>query len=139
MPKPPVPAEIGAFLALPNPAVIATLASDGAPHTAATWYVWEDGRVLVNMAGDRKRLRHMREDPRVSVTVLGQGEEWYRQVTLRGRVAELAADPDLADIDRISRHYSGEAYRARDQERVSAWLEVTHWFGWASGPWTGEG
>ena len=138
MPKPPVPAELDAFLALPNPAVIATLAPDGAPHTAATWYVWDGGRVLVNMAAGRKRLRHMREDPRVSLTVTGEGDGWYHQVTLRGRVAEIAPDPDLADIDRLSRHYTGEPYAARDQERVSAWLEFSRWYGWAGGaPWPG--
>jgi PPOX class probable F420-dependent enzyme len=140
MPKPPVPAEIDAFLAHPNPAVIATVAPDGAPHTAATWYVWDGGRVLVNMAADRKRLRHMREDPRYSLTVMGQGDDWYHQVTLRGRVAEIADDPERADIDRVSRHYTGEAYARRQQPRVSAWLEVSHWYGWAGGaPWTGDG
>ena len=47
---------VGEFLTRPNPAVIATLRPDGFPHTAATWYVWEDGRVLVNMDATRRRL-----------------------------------------------------------------------------------
>ena len=140
MPKPPVPAELDAFLSRPNPAVIATVAPDGAPHTAATWYVWEDGRVLVNMAADRKRLRHIRENPRVSLTVVGQGDDWYHQVTLRGEAGEISDDPDLADIDRLSRHYTGNAYARRQQQRVSAWMEVSRWYGWAGGaPWTGGG
>ena len=33
----------------PEPVVIGRLPSDGAPNTVATWYLWEDGRVLVNM------------------------------------------------------------------------------------------
>jgi len=37
------------FLSQPNPSVIATPQPDGSPHTAATWYLWENGRVLVNM------------------------------------------------------------------------------------------
>ena len=36
----------------------------------------------------------------------------------------------LADIDRLSRHYGGEDYRVRDRDRVSCWVEVTHWHGW---------
>src|SRR3954447_7596804 len=38
MPKPPLPAELDEFLSQPNPSVIATLAPDGSPHTAGTWY-----------------------------------------------------------------------------------------------------
>ena len=30
----------------------------------------------------------------------------------------------LTDIDRLSRHYGGEAYRNRDRGRVSAWIAV---------------
>ena len=42
-------AELDEFLIRPNPAVIGTLRPDGSPHTAATWYIWDDDRVLVNM------------------------------------------------------------------------------------------
>jgi hypothetical protein len=37
---------------------------------AATWYDWDDGRILVNMDFERLRLTHMRRDPRVAVAVL---------------------------------------------------------------------
>jgi PPOX class probable F420-dependent enzyme len=135
MPKPPLPPELSEFLARPNPSVIATLQPDGRPHTAATWYLWEDGRVLVNMAASRKRLDHLRRDPRVSLTVVGEGD-WYRHVTLRGRVASIEDDADLAGIDRLSRHYMGAAYSARDQKRVDAWIEIDLWHAWLHGqPW----
>lgn len=138
MPKPPLPAELDEFLSRPNPAVIATLTAKGAPHTAATWYVWDGGRVLVNMAADRKRLDHMRRDPRVAITVMGQGDEWYRQLTLRGHVSAIEDDPSLEDIDRLSTHYTGEPYARREQQRVSAWIDVDSWYGWNGGQaWTG--
>src|SRR5262245_16680704 len=98
MPKPPLPAELDRFLALPNPAVIATLAGDGSPHTAATWYLWEHGRVLVNMDHGRRRLKHLRSDPRVSLTVLGD-DEWYRHVSLEGRAVSIDPDPEFDGID----------------------------------------
>ena len=134
MPKPPLPPELDQFLSQPNPAVIATMRPDGSPHTAATWYVWEGGRVLVNMDEGRKRLDHLTADPRVSITVLGQGG-WYHHVTLVG-TAQLEDDPDLAAIDRISTHYMGSPYSQRDRRRVSAWIEVESWHSWAGGgPW----
>src|ERR1700716_4542895 len=110
MPKPPLPPELERFLAQPNPAVIATLMPDGSPHTAATWYVWDSGRVLVNMAETRTRLEHLRNDPRVSITVLSK-DDWYHQVTLRGRAVEIEPDRGFEGIDRLSLHYTGQPYR----------------------------
>jgi PPOX class probable F420-dependent enzyme len=134
MPKPPLPDELQELLAKPNPSVIGTVTPDGSPNTVATWYVWEDGRVLVNMDEGRKRLEYLRENPRVSITVL-DGDQWYRHVTLHGRIT-LVDDADLADIDRISKHYMGEAYSQRDRGRVSGWIEVERWHAWDGGkPW----
>jgi PPOX class probable F420-dependent enzyme len=135
MPKPPVPHEIDEFLAQPNPSVIAALQPDGSPNTVATWYLWENGRVLVNMDEGRKRLEYMRNDPRVSITVLGK-DDWYHQVSLRGRVVSIEDDEGLVDIDRIARHYTGSPYADRSRGRVSAWIEVERWHAWAtSKPW----
>lgn len=138
MSKPPLPPELDQFLSQPNPSVIATLAPDGSPHSAPTWYLWESGRALVNMDEGRKRLRHLRADPRVSLSVLGQ-DDWYHHVTLRGRALTIADDPELTDIDRLSHHYTGDPYPQRDRGRVSAWIEVDTWHSWAGGaPWTGR-
>jgi PPOX class probable F420-dependent enzyme len=137
MPTPPLPSQLEEFLAQPNPSVIGTLDPHGSPHTAATWYRLDDGRVLVNMADTRKRLENMRHDPRVSLTVLGQ-DQWYNQVTLRGRVATIEDDSEFDGIDRLSRHYTGEPYARRGQRRINAWIELESWYGWAGGqPWTG--
>ncbi|MGI5192478.1 PPOX class F420-dependent oxidoreductase [Streptomyces sp. CA-288835] len=130
MSKPPLPDAAVAMLKKPNPAVIATLRSDGQPVSTATWYLWEDdGRVLVNMDEGRKRLDHLRNDPRVTLTVLDEGN-WYTHVTLIGRVVEIRDDEGLADIDRLSRHYGGRPYPQRERARVSAWLEIDRWHGW---------
>jgi PPOX class probable F420-dependent enzyme len=138
MPEPPLPPELDEFLSQPNPSVIGTLRPDGSPHTAATWYLWENGRVLVNMDEGRKRLEHLRTDPRVSLTVLGT-EDWYHHVTLVGRAAVIEDDPQLEAIDRLSIRYTGEPYAQRDRGRVSAWIEVESWYAWAVGrPWTGS-
>src|SRR3954452_25194624 len=109
MSKPPLPEAAVEMLRKPNPAVITTLRPDGQPVSAATWYLWDDGRVLVNMDEGRKRLDHIRNDSRVSLTVLDD-DDWYTHVTLIGHVAEMREDGDLADIDRLARHYLGEPY-----------------------------
>jgi PPOX class probable F420-dependent enzyme len=130
MPKPPLPDELEALLKEPHAAVIATLKPDGAPVTVATWYLYEDGRVLVNLDDTRKRLQHLRTDPRVSLTVLDQ--DWYRHVSLQGRVVEIAPDTDLEHIDRISTHYRGRPYPNRTSPRTNVWIEIDHWHAWGA-------
>lgn len=134
MPKPPIPDELQELLRKPNPCVIGTLKPDGAPHTVATWYLWEDGRILVNMDEGRARLDYLRRDPRVSVTVL-HDDSWYQHVSIRGR-ATLSDDANLENIDRLARHYTGEPYPERERGRVNAWIEVDTWHAWNGGrPW----
>jgi len=129
VPKPPLPDEVSALLAKPNPSVITTLRPDGHPVSVATWYLWEDGRVLVNMDEARRRLDYLRSDPRVTLTALDESS-WYTHVSLQGRVDQMYDDTDLTDIDRLSAHYTGRAYPTRDRGRVSAWLEIETWHGW---------
>ena len=121
MPNPPLPDELQQVLAKPNPSIIGSVTPDGAPNTVATWYLWEDGRALVNMDEGRRRLDYLRQDPRVSLTVLDD-ESWYRHVTLHGRIT-LEPDEGLRDIDRISTHYMGSAYSQRNRGRVNGWIE----------------
>ncbi len=129
MPEPPLPPRLDAFLTRPNAAVIATVRADGSPVTVATWYDWEDGRLLVNMDESRKRLAHLRADPRVSLTVMDLSD-WSVHVSLQGRVVSLEDDPDLAGIDRLSVRYTGQPYAVRDRRRVSAWIEIERWHAW---------
>jgi PPOX class probable F420-dependent enzyme len=129
MPRPPLPPELDAFLAKPNPAVIATVRPDGSPVTVATWYDWEDGRVLVNMDNSRRRIAHMRANPRVSLTVM-ELSNWGSHVSLQGHVVSFEDDVDLRDIDRLARRYGLEDYPFRDDARTSAWIEVDLWHAW---------
>ena len=128
----PFPDPVHTLLAAPNPAVITTLRSDGQPVSVATWYLMAgDDRVLVNMDEGRRRLAHLRRDPRVSITVLQEGD-WYTHISLVGTVIEMYDDVGLADIDRLSQHYRGRDYAVRDRGRVSALVQVDRWHGWGA-------
>jgi PPOX class probable F420-dependent enzyme len=129
VPRVPVPPEVDAFLAEANPAVVATVSPDGRPHSAATWYEWEGGRVLLNMDESRLRLRNLRANPSLALTVLGV-RDWYRQVSLFGRAVSIEEDAELADIDRLSLRYTGRPFADRGARRVSAWMEPTRWSSW---------
>jgi PPOX class probable F420-dependent enzyme len=127
----PLPQQTRELLAKPNPAVITSLRPDGQPVSVATWYLLDGDRILVNMDVGRKRLDYLRQDPRVSLTALDESS-WYTHVSVQGRVVELLDDEGLTDIDRLSRHYTGEPYPTRDRARVSAWIEIETWHGWGA-------
>jgi PPOX class probable F420-dependent enzyme len=129
MPRLPLPPELDELVGRANPAVVATVRPDGAPHTAATWYDWESGRVLLNMDESRARLRHMHEDPRVSLTVF-DGDNWEQHVTLLGRVISIEPDDDLTDIDRLALRYTGKPFGTRSRGRVTAWMQPERWSSW---------
>ncbi|MQA82252.1 MAG: TIGR03618 family F420-dependent PPOX class oxidoreductase [Streptosporangiales bacterium] len=131
MAKPPLPAKLVELLKRPNPAVMATVRPDGTPVSVATWYLWDEGRVLFNLDAGRKRLEHLEANPRVSLTVLDD-DSWYRHVSVQGTVT-LEPDSDLADIDRLSRYYTDKPYPNRNSVRVSAWLDVDAYHAWNVG------
>jgi len=132
MPSPPLPADVLEFLAGPRPAVVATVAPDGRPITVATWYLLEpDGTILLSMDAGRLRLRHLRRDPRLSLTILG--DEWTTHASVQGRVVSMTDDEDLRDIDRLSRQYLGIDYPDRDRPRVSARVAIEKWHAWTAG------
>jgi PPOX class probable F420-dependent enzyme len=123
-----LPPQVDEFLRLPNPAVIAVIRPDGFPMSVATWYDWDGERILVNMSEGRSRLRWMRANPKVSVTVLGA--DWYRHVSLFGSIVEFVDDAGLSDIDRLCHRYTAKAFANRAARRVSAWIEPKGWHGW---------
>ncbi|MFJ6076654.1 PPOX class F420-dependent oxidoreductase [Streptomyces sp. NPDC093065] len=129
MPRPPLPHEAQDMLRRANPAVMATLRPDGSPVSTATGYLWEDGRILFSLDESRVRLKHLRRDPRVTLTVF-DGPDWYTHVTVFGRVTEMYDDDGLRDIDRMALHITGKPYPDRKRPRVSAWMEIERWHSW---------
>jgi len=123
-----LPPDVVEFLKRPNAAIIASIRPDGFPMTVATWYDWEDGRLVVNMDAKRARLGWMRSNPKVSLTIFD--DDWYRHVSIYGNVVAFEDDEDLSGMDRMARRYTGKPFRNRKARRVSAWIEPVGWHGW---------
>ena len=129
MPAAPLPPELLEFLRKPRQAVVGTVRADGAPVTTACWYGLEDdGRILLTMDRNSHRLRHLRREPRVALTVLG--DDWYNQLSILGRAVEVRDDTGLADIDRLSQQYLGEPYEDRSYDGISVLVEIDRWHTW---------
>lgn len=128
MPRPPLPPPVVELLARPCPAVIGTVRPDGAPVTVATWYLWDNGWILVNMDAERRRLSYVEANPKVSLTVLDP-DDWFTHVSVQGRM-ELQDDPELSGIDRLAKHYTGKPYANRQRPRVNGWVRIEFWHAW---------
>ena len=129
MPAAPLPPELERFVAKPRQAVVGTVRDDGTPVTTPCWYGIDDaGRVVLSMGRDSHRLRHIRANPRVSLSVLG--DDWYSHVSVIGTAVEFRSDDDLADIDALSQRYAGVDYDDRTYRGVTVFVELDRWHTW---------
>ena len=72
-----------------TPRSITTLRADGQPVSVATWYLLDGDRLLVNMDATRKRLEHLRHDPRVVADGARRGTTGTPTSASSGRVVEM--------------------------------------------------
>lgn len=129
MPAAPLPPELQSFVAKPRHAVVGTVRADGSPVTTACWYgIDDDGHVILSMDQESYRLRHIRSNPRVALTVLG--DDWYHHVSILGRAVDFRSDDDLADIDALSQRYESVPYEDRDYRGVTVFVEIDSWHTW---------
>jgi PPOX class probable F420-dependent enzyme len=99
---------------------VTTLRRDGSPHATVVWVDAEDGTVSFNTAVGRAKERHLRNDPRLSLTVVDP-ENTYQWVSISGR-AELTTDGADDQIDKLAKKYLGQdnyPWRSPDEQRIS--------------------
>jgi PPOX class probable F420-dependent enzyme len=115
-------AKVLSFLRGKHFAKLATLMKDGRPQLTPIWYMFEDGKLIVNTTEDRVKYRNIKRDPRVSLLI----DDGYPYVSIWGR-ARIATERDAnKDIETLAIRYTGEKAgrkAARDrywkQKRVS--------------------
>jgi PPOX class probable F420-dependent enzyme len=91
-----------------NFAAVATLKEDGAPQTSIVWVDTDGENVVFNTTNKRAKGRHLRRDPRVSVTVF-DADSPYRYFEVEGR-AELDTNGADEHISELSRKYRGQDF-----------------------------
>ena len=96
-------------------AAVATIKEDGTPQTSIVWVDTDGEHVIFNTTNGRAKGRHLRRDPRVSVTVFDRNDP-YRYFEVEG-VAELELDGADDHIDELARKYYGDDFTG-DRDRV---------------------
>ena len=98
-----------------NFAVLTTLLPDSQPMSHVMWIECDDEHVVINTETHRQKVKNIRRDPRVTVTIWDAGDP-YRYAEVRGEVVETVAGPEArAHIDELSMKYNGHEYRNQIQ------------------------
>ena len=71
------------------------------------------------------RINHLRSEPRLALTVLG--DSWYNHLSLLGRAIEFRDDAEFSDIDRLAQRYLGKPYYDRTYRGVSVIAQIERW------------
>jgi PPOX class probable F420-dependent enzyme len=89
-----------------NWATVVTLRGDGSPHATPVWIDTDGDHVIFNTAIGRAKERHIRRDPRVTVTVLPAEDQQAGYVSVSG-TAEITEEGANAHIDKLAKKYIG--------------------------------
>jgi len=89
-----------------NFAHVATLMKDGSPQSTPVWIDFDGEYVLMNTAEGRTKTRNLDRDGRVALSVI-DGENPYRYLQVRGKVAGRTTEGADAHIDALAKRYMG--------------------------------
>ncbi len=111
---------VRSFLAGPHRAILSTLGSDGSPHLVVVDYLVEPDGLLLNGRVNRRWVRNLRDDTRVSALIHDHDDvsHWVR---LAG-TAELVREGDEAAVEdamAMARRYGDDPEPFRGQHRVT--------------------
>jgi len=97
--------SVRALLDAKNFASVATLGPDGAPQNSVVWIKREGDAVLFSSTEGRQKVRNLRRDPRISLSVFDLADP-YTSVEIRG-TAEILPDDDKRLPHELSHKYLG--------------------------------
>ncbi|MFM9611352.1 PPOX class F420-dependent oxidoreductase [Streptomyces sp. V2] len=105
-----------------NFASVATIGPGGAPHNSVVWMKREDDTVLLTSLDNRQKVRNLRRDPRISVTVFDLANP-YASVEIRGR-AEILPDPEKRLPHDLAHKYLGIDPPAEKEDEARVVIRV---------------
>ncbi|WP_210587526.1 PPOX class F420-dependent oxidoreductase [Streptomyces sp. GESEQ-35] len=105
-----------------NFASVATLGPDGAPQNSVVWIKREGDTVLFSSTDGRQKVRNLRRDPRISLSVFELANP-YTSVEIRG-TAEILPDEDKRLPHELSHKYLGTYPPAEKDDEVRVIIRV---------------
>ncbi|MCT9078750.1 PPOX class F420-dependent oxidoreductase [Streptomyces fulvoviolaceus] len=114
--------SVRALLDGKNFASVATLGRDGGPQNSVVWIKREGDTVLFSSTDGRQKVRNLRRDPRISLSVFDLANP-YSSVEIRG-TAEILADEGKRLPHELSHKYLGIDPPAEKDDEVRVIIRV---------------
>jgi len=86
---------------------LATIMPDGTPQVTPVWFDYTDGKIRINSAKGRVKVRNMTEGAPVALSILDPDDP-YRYIQIRGRVQRVTEEGAWAHIDSLAKKYLGK-------------------------------
>ena len=116
---------------------VATTGPAGMPHVVPVCHVLEDGKVCFASESRAKKIAHLRQNPRIAVTVDVYDEDWagLKGVMIQGTAELIERGPRFRKVRRLLydkyRQYPEEA--ALEEGDVIVEITPRHVFSWGLG------
>jgi PPOX class probable F420-dependent enzyme len=85
---------------------LATLNKDGSPQVSPVWIDLEGNCLVVNSELKRLKVRNIKRDPRVSVSIQNANNP-YQYIEIRGKAVEVTEKGGFEGIDKLAQKYMG--------------------------------
>ena len=86
---------------------LATVMPDGSPQNTPVWFDFFDGKVRVNSALGRTKVRNMKQGAKVALSIMDPDNP-YRYIQVRGHVRRVTEEGAAAHIDSLAKKYLGQ-------------------------------
>lgn len=119
-----LPAELQQLLRKRVVCFFATIMPDGSPHLTQTWIDSDGTHLLINTVEGHQKLRNVRRDPRVMLSVIDPAH-WEHAISIRGRVVEMTKEgADLHFKNLIKRNLGEVEYPYGRPGQVRVLLKI---------------
>jgi PPOX class probable F420-dependent enzyme len=90
-------------------ATVATINADGSVHLSSAWVGIEDGEIVFATLPDQRKLRNLRRDPRIALSIHGEHvNEWgLQEYAVFEGVARITQGGAAAMLQRLAHTYLG--------------------------------
>lgn len=107
---------------------IATINKDGSPQVSPVWIDLDGEHLIVNSEARRLKVRNIKRDPRVSVSIQNASNP-YQYIEIRGKAVDVTEKGGFEGIDKLAKKYMGvDKYpnNLPDDKRVVIKIEPQH-------------
>ena len=128
MPKAPVPERFHDLLKICALGHLASVDSNNRPQVNPVWFIWDGDRILLSMKAETQKLRNLRANPYMAISVSDPGNP-TRYLEVRGKVVDFELFENLSWVNQLARKYTGAdyAFGSDGEQRFKVSVEIESW------------